>query len=196
MENEEEFIFEIRDALRENYPDEFQNNNELTQAAVLAPLFQDHGIWKILYIRRSNFLENHKGEVAFPGGGKEPSDKDLIQTALRETQEEIGIPAEKIKILGTLPQIATVTKYLVTPVIGVIDWPAKIIENSLEVSRSFSIPLNWLMDENNWKLQEFELPNKRYVKTVVYDPYDGETLWGFTAKVTHQLIEIIKKQER
>lgn len=176
------------------------NSNEfdefLKPAAVLAAFFKEEDIWKLLFIRRSNDLEFHRGEVAFPGGGKEESEKDLIQTALRETWEELGIDPEKISILGSLNEIPTKSNYRVTPVIGILDWPVSIQENPQEVSRTFSIPLDWLMEESNWSEKEIELPDNRHIRTIVYEVYEGEILWGLTAKITHQIIELIKKGER
>lgn len=168
----------------------------LRPAAVLALFFKEDKIWKLLFTRRSNDLEFHRGEVAFPGGGKEESDQDLIQTALRETLEELGIEAKNITVLGSLNEIPTKSNYRVTPVIGILDWPVVIKENPQEVSRTFSIPLEWLMEDSNWSEKEIELSDKRHIRTIMYEVYEGEILWGLTAKITHQIIELIKKGER
>jgi 8-oxo-dGTP pyrophosphatase MutT (NUDIX family) len=164
-------------------------------AAVLAPLFFNNE-WNFLYTRRADSLEFHKGEVSFPGGGKESFDKDLIATSLRETNEELGIEPNKIHILGTLPEIPSKSKYIVTPVIGVLDWPVVITANTSEVSRVFSVPLKWLMDESNWSEREIVLDEGIKIRTVIYNKYDGETLWGLTARITLSIINLIKKGER
>jgi len=169
---------------------------QLRLAAVLLPLFQDQGIWKLLFIHRSNINGFHRGEVAFPGGGREIEDQDMVQTALRETREELGIDKENIQVLGRLLPTETVTNYLVTPIVGIINWPLHIQPNPDEVERVFSIPLDWLMANNNWKNQEFEIPVRGKISTVAYEHYDNEILWGFTAKLTQALIAKIKEEEQ
>ena len=183
-------------ALRTSSPKTSGSNvYDYRQAAVLASLFFTDE-WNFLYTRRSENLEFHKGEVSFPGGGKENSDKDLIATAIRETREELGIESSKIQILGTLPEIPSKSKYLVTPVVGILEWPLNLITNTQEVSRVFSVPLKWLMNESNWSEREIVLDERTIIKTVVYDQYDGETLWGLTARITQMIINLIKKGER
>jgi len=168
---------------------------DFRSAAVLAPLFFTDE-WNFLYTRRADSLEFHKGEVSFPGGGKEIYDKDLIATSLRETHEELGIEPNKIHLLGTLPEIPSKSKYIVTPVVGVLDWPVVISANTTEVSRVFSIPLKWLMDESNWSEREIILDDGIKISTVIYNKFDGETLWGLTARITLSIINLIKKGER
>lgn len=168
----------------------------LRPAAILVPLFLDQGIWKLLYIRRSNIGEFHRGEVAFPGGGKEITDQNMADTALRETREELGILPENIHILGEMEPIETVSKYFVTPIVAFLTLPANIKPDPIEVDRVFSIPLNWLMDNTNWQLSTFEIAGRGKVSAIVYNIFDNEKLWGFTARVTLNLIDLIKKEER
>jgi 8-oxo-dGTP pyrophosphatase MutT (NUDIX family) len=192
----DQLIEHIVSGLKRNTDEPEIIDKKFVRAAVLVPLFLDKGIWKVLYIRRSNVGELHRGEVAFPGGGVESGDADIFQTALRETHEELGIDPTEIQILGKFHRIPTVTKYAVTPIVGLLKWPVTIEQNYIEVARVFSIPLNWLADENNWGISNFEIPNRGAVSTIVYKTYDNENLWGFSAKVTQMLIELIKKEER
>jgi 8-oxo-dGTP pyrophosphatase MutT (NUDIX family) len=192
----DQLIEHISSNLEQDANESASVDEKLIKAAILVPLFLEQGTLKLLYIHRSDIGELHRGEVAFPGGSVEPEDANNFQTALRETKEELGIEAPEIQILGRLPQLPTVTKYAVTPVVGKLNWPTKISQNYIEVERFFSIPLNWLMDENNWEEKTFEIPNRGTVSTIVYKTYDHEILWGFTAKVTQMLIELIKKGER
>jgi 8-oxo-dGTP pyrophosphatase MutT (NUDIX family) len=171
-------------------------DKNLKPAAVLVPILNDNGIWKCLFIRRSEIGEFHKGEVAFPGGGEETGDENIIQTALRETNEELGIVSTDIEVLGTLPEMKTISNYRVTPVIGIIKWPVNLTPSQDEVARVFSIPITWLMDGAHWKMSEIDIANRGKISTIIYDPYDGENLWGLTARITQLLIEIIKKEER
>ncbi|NMC85922.1 MAG: CoA pyrophosphatase [Anaerolineaceae bacterium] len=166
----------------------------LTPAAVLLPLYLDASIWKLLYIRRGNQGEFHRGEVAFPGGAVEPEDADRAATALRETHEELGIAASAVQVLGQMPIHETVTGYIVTPVIGLLRWPVSITRSQAEVDRVFSIPLDWLMQKENSSIQKFDIPGHGQISTTVYKDFDGERLWGFSARVTQQFIDLIKQK--
>jgi len=196
IEEESSLIKRIQEGL---FPVNSKNDvidDHLKQAAILVPLFFDKGIWKLLFIRRSNIGEFHRGEVAFPGGGKESVDQNMAETALRETREELGILPENIQILGEMKPLPTISKYFVTPIVGVLKTPMEIKPNSIEVARVFSIPLDWLMNDENWGLNTFEIDNRGKISTIVYNTFDEEKLWGFTAKVTQNLIEVINKKER
>jgi 8-oxo-dGTP pyrophosphatase MutT (NUDIX family) len=162
------------------------------EAAVLIPLFLYKNEWNLLFTRRNQGLQDHSGQVSFPGGRSEPGDKNKEATALRETFEEIGILSDKVEILGNLPNILTITNFNVTPVVGVIPWPypLKIAEN--EVSRVFSIPLFWLADSNNYSIKEKFYPGKTEpISVIFYSEYDGELLWGVTARIVATFITIL-----
>jgi 8-oxo-dGTP pyrophosphatase MutT (NUDIX family) len=120
----------------------------------------------------------------------------LIATALRETHEELGIESRKIQIIGTLPEIPSKSKYLVTPVVGILEWPISLAINTQEVSRVFSVPLRWLMEDSNWSEREIVLDEGTRIKTIIYKEFDGEILWGLTARITQLIINLIKKGER
>ena len=173
-----------------------QQLDHLRLAAVLMPLFFEEGVWKLLFIHRSEMGEFHRGEVAFPGGAKEIEDQSIADTAKRETHEELGISPDQISILGSLWPIQTISNYFVTPIVGVLNWPLIIKQNKEEVARVFSIPLDWLMDDSNWRIREFDILGKGKINTIVYNLFDGEQLWGFSAKITQTLIQLIKKRER
>lgn len=164
----------------------------LRPAAVLMPLICEDEKWKLLFIRRSDVGEIHRGEVAFPGGGMETSDGDLVATALRETREELGIPGQRIRTLGFLSSLATVSNYLVTPIVGYLDWPGELQLEQQEVVRAFTIPLEWLADKDNWKSREMDIPGRGTINTVVYKEFNGETLWGLTARMTQNLLDRIQ----
>lgn len=161
----------------------------LRPAAVLFPFVKVGEDWQVLFIHRADKGEFHKGEVAFPGGGRESSDVSLIDTALRETWEELGIEPGKIKSLGYLPPMPTISRYWVTPIIGVIDWPTPLTINHDEVKHTFTVPFNWLADQANWQEHEIEIPDRGKVLTIDYRRYQDEHLWGITARITNILIE-------
>jgi 8-oxo-dGTP pyrophosphatase MutT (NUDIX family) len=162
-------------------------------AAVLMPLFRRDERWHLLFIRRTVDQHEHSNQVAFPGGRVDPQDKTLESTALREAREEIGILPEEVRVLGRMRAFLTVTHYQVTPVVGVIPWPYPFHLASEEVSRIFTIPLDWLVNPNNYQIRERVLPDPLTKIPVVYfDPYDGEVLWGASARFTLALLEILK----
>lgn len=161
-------------------------------AAVLIPLLQQEGKWHILYTRRNITLAEHSGQVAFPGGRSDPGDRGPEMTALREAHEEIGLLPEDVTILGRLNDFVTITNYLVTPIIGVIPWPYDLHLSNVEVSRAFTIPLDWLVDPSNYEEHQRALPDPYgTVSVIYYHPYDGETLWGASARFTQRLIKTL-----
>jgi 8-oxo-dGTP pyrophosphatase MutT (NUDIX family) len=192
MDKITEFIKHIQKQLANLDIPEQKSTPGLTPAAILIPLYLDENIWKVLYIHRGRYGNLHRGEVAFPGGSVEPQDTDRIETALRETQEELGISPTDIQVLGKMPAYETVTGYIVTPIIGLLNWPVSITKSQMEVERVFSIPLDWLMKKDNASIQEFDIPGRGTISTLVYKIFDGEKLWGFSARITEQFINMIK----
>lgn len=163
------------------------------QAAVLVPLILNGKDWQILFIRRtSNDHDPHSGQVAFPGGASDPADHGPVDTALREASEEIGLNPEDVRILGQIHDFLTVTNYQVTPIVGVIPWPYHLRLANNEVSRVFTIPLEWLADPANREDQIRHLPAPfGPVSAIFYKPYDGEILWGATARFVTRLLELL-----
>ena len=167
----------------------------LKDAAVLVPLAFHEDQWHVLFIRRaSNEQDRHSGQVAFPGGRLEESDASHEEAALRETHEEIGIPADKVKLLGKITPYVTVSDYSVTPVVGVVDWPTALVLQESEVARAFLMPLDWLKDTNNFTYrarQEMDPQSARRHPIIVFNEYDGETLWGATARMTLNFLKAV-----
>jgi 8-oxo-dGTP pyrophosphatase MutT (NUDIX family) len=162
-------------------------------AAVLVPFLRQNGEWHILYTRRNANLPEHSGQVAFPGGRADPGDPSPEYTALREAQEEIGLRPEDVQILGLLRSYLTVTNYQVTPVVGVIPFPYPFVPYDIEVSRIFTIPLAWLADPDHHEVRLRQLPTPHAPVPVIYfQPYDGEVLWGASARITLHLLELLQ----
>ncbi|MGW8249605.1 MAG: NUDIX hydrolase [Anaerolineales bacterium] len=176
------------------YPKGLLKEN-LRPAAVLIPFVRRDHAWHLLLIRRAEHAEDfHSGQVAFPGGGAHPGDLRPENTALRETYEEIGVLPQDVRILGRLNEFVTISSYLVTPIVGVIPWPYSFVMAGAEVSRVFTIPLDWLADPKNHEIQQRELPPPYTPISVIYFlPYDGEVLWGASARFTVGLIELLTK---
>lgn len=162
------------------------------QAAVLVPLVCDDGKIGMLFTRRTDLVHDHKGQVAFPGGAIEPEDASIEITALRETYEEIGIHNDQIEILGYLHPFPTITGFFVAPVVGLVPWPYKLHLSDQEVSRVFTVPLAWLADPSNREEQDMVFANGRTERVVFFSPYDGEKIWGVTARIALGFLKTIK----
>lgn len=160
----------------------------LRRAAVLIPLIWVDSSWHILYTRRADHMEHHKGQVSFPGGATDPGDDSPEATALREADEEIGIRPQDVRILGRLGEMVTISNFIVTPVVGVVPWPYGFRVHTVEVARVFTMPLAWLAQRDNW--QEFMRVETGHT-VIAYFPYDSELLWGATARMTVNFIRAI-----
>jgi 8-oxo-dGTP pyrophosphatase MutT (NUDIX family) len=157
-------------------------------AAVLVPLLQQDGEWHLLYTRRTEQVDSHKGQVSFPGGACDDGETTPEQTALREAHEEIGLSPEKVRILGRLNSMLTITSFFITPVVGVIPWPTVFRPAQAEVARIFTIPLKWLAERSNrWEFNMLGRDNS----VIVFHPFDREILWGATARMTVDFIDIL-----
>lgn len=163
-------------------------------AAVLVPFQGRPDGWHIVLTRRNADLVEHSGQVAFPGGRADPDDPSPEVTALREAQEEIGLDPAHVRILGRMHDLLTITNYRLTPIIGVIPWPYDFTPASNEVSRIFTIPLKWLRIPGNYEERLRPLPAPHAPIPVIYfPPYDGEILWGISALITFNLVEILRQ---
>ena len=157
-------------------------------AAVLVPLAWFGNEWHLLYTRRTDKVETHKGQVSFPGGACDPGEETPEQTALREADEEIGLAPKDVKVLGRLADMITISYYRITPVVGIVKWPTVFRVGEHEVARVFTIPLGWLANPSNrW---QFERPEMKRA-LIAYHPYDGELLWGATARMTVDFLNIL-----
>lgn len=167
----------------------------LRRAAVLLPLVRTDDAWHLLFIRRAvHESDRHSGQVAFPGGAREPGDDSDAATALREAREEIGLEASRVRVLGTLDSYLTVSRYEVVPVVGTVAWPAPLVLEPREVARTFLVPLDWLRERSHFTLRarrEMDPESARRHPVVVYEPYDGETLWGASARIALNFLKAL-----
>lgn len=164
------------------------------EAGVLIPLTRIDEQWHIIYIRRpASDMDMHSGQVAFAGGKRDPEDSDLIKTALRESYEEIGLLPQDVTVLGQLSAHHSISRFRITPTVGIIPWPYNLCPNPTEVARIFTIPLQWLATTNQYHIHYRQLPNIRDPVPVVYfQHYDGELLWGTTARITLALLTCLQ----
>jgi len=164
------------------------NDTRIKCAAVLVPLVWHDEEWHLLYTRRTDKVESHKGQVSFPGGACDDGETTPEQTALREAEEEIGIDPKDVKILGRLANLITITYFRITPVVGVVRWPNVFKVGEHEVARLFTIPLGWLANPSNrWQFERSDLRRS----LIAYHPYDGELLWGATARMTVDFLNVL-----
>ena len=160
-------------------------------AAVLIPFLQKSDGWNLLFIRRTVMPhDQHSGQVAFPGGRCDALDPDAETAALRETQEEVGVNPQDVQILGRVRDMLTITNYRVSPVVGVIPWPYEFVPQEDEVDRIFTIPLNWLSNPAHYevRMRGLQLLGQD-VPVIYFQKYDGELLWGASARITLLLLE-------
>lgn len=170
-------------------------SGEPRPASVLMPMIQYNNDWHILFTRRHPDLPEHSGQVSFPGGRMDDTDASPEDTALREAWEEIGLDPKDVTILGRLHEFLTITNYLVTPIVGLIPWPYRLTLSKVEVSRAFTIPVSWLSNPDNYEERPRILPAPFAPIPVIYfKSYDGEILWGATARFTLSLLHTLNNQ--
>ncbi len=161
----------------------------LCAAGVLIPVIERVAGLSVLLTQRSADLKHHAGQVSFPGGRMEEHDADVVQTALRETHEEVGIPPQAIDVVGYLPPMPTVTGYAVTPVVGLISADVPLRIDRTEVEYAFEVPLAFLLDPRNERALERVYEGRR-IPTVEFH-YAGERIWGATAHILVELRRIL-----
>ncbi len=169
-------------------------DDRLTRAAVLIPLFVKNGEYHILFTRRTDQVEHHKGQISFPGGRKDGADRDLLATALREAEEEMGIRPEDVHVLGELDDICTVTNFCVSPFVGLIPYPYSFRVNPREIEEVIEVPLIVLFEKSNFRREFRGLEGKMW--PVYFYRHDRHTIWGATASILKQLLDLLPEDER
>jgi 8-oxo-dGTP pyrophosphatase MutT (NUDIX family) len=159
-------------------------------AAVLIPLYvREKALWT-LFTKRTNLVEHHKGQISFPGGGAHASDANLWETAVRETEEEIGVPRAGVKILGALPKLVTVTDFEISPFVGAIPYPVEMTPHVGEVEEIIEVPLSYLLDPMVVEQRPVKWKG-RDVLTLVYH-YKGHAIWGATARILADFLTALR----
>lgn len=164
------------------------NDERFKRSAVLMPLFMKNGEWHVLFTLRSANLPTHKSQISFPGGGLEEGEKAL-DAALRESKEEMGIESEDVDVLGRLDEITTITKYRITPFVGVIPYPYNFTVNTAEIAEVIELPLEMFLNPKVFRKDEsWTFNDSRYA--VYFFDVAGYTIWGATAKILKQFLEV------
>ncbi len=193
-------LFFKKEDITHSYFDELCSDNNidmsLTAAAVLVPIIANHKDYKILLTHRSKKLEDHAGQISFPGGRIDSHDKSPKSTALRETYEEIGIKESSVEILGHLDAYATATGFRILPIVSIIKGDFDININPIEVESIFYLPMKFLMDPKNHKKEigTYKRQSTSYKIEYEYNviPYENHHIWGATAAMLINLYEILK----
>ena len=158
------------------------------EAAVLAPVIERDGDPHLLFTKRADHLGEHPGQMSFPGGGREPSDEDLLATAKREANEEIGLRPEEVDVVGQLDDLPTVTRYRVRPFVTRV--PDRDYEpDEREVAEIAILPVSGLTDLDNYESERREHPDHGEVR-VHFFHVGGFTVWGATGRIVVQLLEL------
>jgi len=165
-----------------------------TEAAVLVPIFFKKGQAHILFTRRTELVEHHKGQVSFPGGKRDKTDKDLLTTVLRESEEEVGLQPEDVTIVGQTDIFLTNTHYLVTPYVGFFPFPYNFKISTDEISHLIEVPLLHLLQDNHFEIKPWQRGNETWM--VHYYYYKDETIWGVTGFLLSNFLTIVFGLER
>ncbi|RBI63714.1 coenzyme A pyrophosphatase [halophilic archaeon] len=162
--------------------------DEDRDAAVLVPVVVREGEPGLLFTKRADHLGEHPGQMSFPGGGREPGDATLWETALREAREEIGLRPEEVEGVGRLDDIRTVTNYAVTPFVAKIP-DRRYDPDEREVAEIAVLPVSAFLDADNYETERRDHPN--YGEIVIHFFHvDGYTVWGATGRIVVQLLEL------
>tara|TARA_Y100001970_G_C14255129_1_gene874766 strand:- start:1327 stop:1920 length:594 start_codon:yes stop_codon:yes gene_type:complete len=166
-----------------------KNNEKIKKrASVLIPLIEIKGEIFVMFTERAKHLRSHPGQVSFPGGKQESRDANALDTALRETYEEIGLHPKKVEILGRLDQIVSLYNYLVTPFVGVIPDRFEPKPNPDEIETVFKVPLSFFMNSKGHWAEEYETQSGKVL--IHHFHFHHFDIWGLTAKLILRMLEI------
>jgi 8-oxo-dGTP pyrophosphatase MutT (NUDIX family) len=163
-----------------------------TPASVLLPLVLRETGLTLLLTQRTAHLTDHGGQISFPGGRAEPHDLSAIDTALRETEEEVGLDRSHVEVLGALPDYRTGTGYLVTPVVALVQPPFSLRADPGEVAEIFEVPLAFLMNGINHQRRSAEFSDGRGRRSFYAMPYERFFIWGATAGMLRNLFHFLR----
>jgi 8-oxo-dGTP pyrophosphatase MutT (NUDIX family) len=164
-------------------------SSELRPAAVLVPLIERSDGMSVLLTQRTAHLSAHAGQISFPGGRIEAGDRDAIEAALRETEEEVGLPRDHVTVIGRLDTYVTGTGFEIIPSVGVVQAPFPLAIDPFEVAEAFEVPLSFVLDANNHRrvVRVFEEKSRTFFVL----PFENRYIWGATAGMLVNLAEVL-----
>ncbi len=175
------------------YQPAYIEGESLARAAVLLPLYERDGETHVVFTRRSELVEHHKGQISFPGGMYDATDPDLRFTAVRETFEEIGVAMDHVEIIGQLDEMITISNFLVRPFVGRITEPGPypFVHSEVEVAEILEVPLPHLRDEANL-LAEPRVYQGREITAYTWR-WQHHLIWGATARILKQFMDVVDR---
>jgi 8-oxo-dGTP pyrophosphatase MutT (NUDIX family) len=180
-----QFLTRFHHAKQINSEADFPLKEQGKPAAVLLPIMEYNHELTVLFTVRARHLKHHAGQVSFPGGKQESYDGSLVETALRETHEEVGLSPNKVQIVGNLPLYRTLSRYEVIPYIGFVSAPTNLILDKNEVESTFEVPLSFLMDQRNHLIHWVKRKNGQF--PIYFIPWQQHNIWGATAAFVRNL---------
>ncbi len=166
----------------------------LVPASVLVPIVVREAGLSVLLTLRTAHLHDHAGQISFPGGRVDSVDVDAVATALRETEEEIGLARAHVEVLGSLPDYQTGTGFLVTPVVSLVHPPFELAADTFEVAEIFEVPLGFLMDAANHQRRSAEFPGRPGLRSFYAMPFGRYFIWGATAGMLRNLYHFLRAE--
>lgn len=183
-------MYEVIQERLKNYRKKTESFPHLRPASVLLPLYKREDELFLLFTRRTEKVEHHKGQISFPGGMRDPEDLNAVSTAIRETWEEIGIEPSSVEILGELNDHITITGFNVSPFVGKIPYPFSLTICEEELSEVFSVPLNFFLEKSNCRQEFLQDEDGKKREFFVFE-YQHYRIWGTTAAIIHNFVEIL-----
>jgi 8-oxo-dGTP pyrophosphatase MutT (NUDIX family) len=168
-----------------------QEGARVTEAAVLVPLVNRSGALKLIFTQRTPHLDDHAGQISFPGGRVEKGDASREDTALRETEEEVGLARSSVTVLGRLPDYAIPSGFRITPVVGWVEPPFTLTLDPFEVAEAFEAPLEHFLDAANYQRREYRFRGRHRHYMAV--PFEGRYIWGATAGMLYDLCRLLAR---
>lgn len=163
-------------------------------SAVLVPVLLKNDEYHILFTKRTENLNHHRGEISFPGGVRQPEDEDSLRTALRETCEEVGIEPDDVEILGVLDDFYSIHGYLITPYVGMIPAAYDYRVNGSEIERIIEVPLRHLLNPDVFRIEDWTWKGRKH--PVFFYSYRGDEIWGVTAAILKQFLDLVCGPEK
>lgn len=168
-----------------------QEGARVTEAAVLVPLVGRADGIQVLFTQRTAHLDDHAGQISFPGGRVEAADASREQTALRETAEEIGLAPQSVAVLGRLPDYEIPSGFRITPIVGWVEPPFALSPDPFEVAAVFEAPLEHFLDAARYQRREYRLRGRHRHYLAI--PFEGRYIWGATAGMLYNLCRMLRR---